>query len=50
MATSRPAAQGDREYDLYVFDEGPVNPASCSASIEDTQCIEGPIELFPVNP
>jgi len=41
---------GERVYELYVFEEGPVDPDACSASLEDSLCIEGPIELFPVNP
>jgi len=43
---------GTRHYE-YVFEQGPIDAATCSASIadfEDSVCIEGPIELFPVNP
>ncbi len=41
---------GARTYELYVFEQGPLDTASCAATAEGTQCIEGPIELFPVNP
>lgn len=41
---------GPRTYALYVFEEGPVDPDSCAATADGTMCIDGPIELLPVNP
>ena len=41
---------GVRAYDLFVFEQGPVNTTSCAPTAEGSLCINGPIELFPVNP
>ena len=41
--------RGTRRYELYVFEQGPVDTASCAPSALGAQCIEGPIELLPVN-
>ena len=41
---------GPRIYELFVFEQGPVNPAACSASLDGTACLQGPIALVPVNP
>jgi hypothetical protein len=40
---------GQRTYHLYVFEQGPVDAANCSATADGTSCVQGPIELFPVN-
>jgi hypothetical protein len=40
---------GARTYELYVFEQGPLG-GTCAATADGTTCIDGPIELFPVNP
>lgn len=41
---------GPRKYELYAFEQGPIAPGSCAPLADGSNCIEGPIELFPVNP
>ncbi len=41
---------GTRGYELYVFEQGPIDAGSCAPSIDGSECIDGPIALFPVNP
>ena len=41
---------GDRTYELYVFEQGPLDSGSCAPSAEGSMCIDGPIELLGVNP
>ena len=42
---------GMRKYELYVYEQGPVDPAAaCAAAPEGSTCIKGPILLLPVNP
>ncbi|MCC7382194.1 MAG: hypothetical protein IT384_10210 [Deltaproteobacteria bacterium] len=43
-------ATGARTYSLYVFEQGPLNASACPAAAEGSSCIQGPIELSPVNP
>ncbi len=41
---------GARSYFLFGYEQGPLDGASCAPTAEGTLCIDGPIELFPVNP
>lgn len=41
---------GGRTYELYAFEQGPVDAASCAPTAEGAQCIEGPIALLPFEP
>lgn len=40
---------GARIYELYGFEQGPLAGA-CSPTADGSDCIDGPIELFPANP
>ena len=50
LAVRHEGEHGDRTYLLYVYEQGPVDPAACSATSDGSMCIDGPVELFPVNP
>ena len=41
---------GPRRYELYAFEEGPLEAGACPSTADGTACIDGPIELLPVNP
>lgn len=41
---------GARTYQLYVYEQGPVDPMTCPATADGMLCIDGPIDLLPVNP
>jgi hypothetical protein len=39
---------GARTYELYSFEQGPLDGAACAPTADGSTCIDGPIELFPV--
>jgi hypothetical protein len=41
---------GARRYHLYVFEEGEFDPEECAPTADGTNCIEGPILLYLVEP
>lgn len=49
LALKRDGHSGARTYLLYVFEQGPIDAVSCAPSADGAMCIDGPIELFPVN-
>jgi len=36
-----------RTYKLYTFEQGPIDPQSCDPTVDRSNCIGDPVELFP---
>jgi hypothetical protein len=41
---------GGRTYELFAYEQGPLDAGACAPTADGAMCIDGPIELFPVNP
>jgi len=37
-------------YALCTYEQGPLDPDDCTPTSDGERCIDGPIELLPVNP